>query len=107
VSQIIGGATLGTTAPVDVMPTLVLLVVKGSEGQNVEEEQGGSYSDGHRKLSGVVTLVHQMWLDVAVLGLSGEWTWVRAFGHRNLGLRCAVGSLRLRDLKIGRLTVRT
>lgn len=102
VSQIIGGTPLGTAAPVDVMPSLVLLIVKGGKGQNVEEEQGSSNSDGHRQLSGVVTLVHQMWLDVAVLGLCGKRSWVGAFGDQNLGLRGAVGGFRWRDLKKGR-----
>lgn len=37
VSQVVGGVPLGAAAPVDIMPSLVLLVVKRSEGQNVEE----------------------------------------------------------------------
>lgn len=102
VGQVVGSAPLRAAAPVDIMPALILLVVKSSEGQNVEEEQGGSNSDGHRQLSGVVTLVHQVWLVVAVMGLSGEWSWVGALGHQNLGLWGAVGSLWWRDLKTGR-----
>lgn len=98
VGQVVGSAPLRAAAPVDVMPALVLLVVKSSKGQNVEEEQGGSHSYGHRQLSGVVTLVHQVWLVVAVLGLSGEWSRVGTFGHQNLRLWGAVGSLWWRDL---------
>ena len=101
VSQVVGGTPLRAAAPVDVMPTLVLLVVKCGKGQNVEEEQRGSYGDGHRQLSGVVTLVHQVWLVVAVLGLCGEWSRVGALGHQNLGLRGAVGRLWWRNLKTG------
>lgn len=47
VSQVVGSAPLWAAAPVDIMPALVLLVVKCGKGQNVEEQQGGSYSDGH------------------------------------------------------------
>lgn len=99
VGQVVGGAPLRAAAPVDVMPALVLLVVKSGEGQDVEEEKGGSHGDGHRQLSGVVALVHQVWLVVAVLGLSGEGSWVGALGHQNLGLWGAVGSLWRRNLK--------
>lgn len=98
VSQVIGGTPLGAAAPVDIMPALVLLVVECGKGQNVEEEQGGSHSDGHRQLGRVVTLVHQVWLVEAVLGIRGEWSWIRPLGHQNLGLRGAVGSLRWRNL---------
>lgn len=102
VSQVVGGAPLGAAAPVDIMPSLVLLVVECGKGQNVEEEKGCSYGDGHRQLGGVVPLVHQVWLVVTVLCLGGERSRVRALGHQNLGLRGAVGSLRWRNLKAAR-----
>lgn len=46
VSQVIGGVPLGAAAPVDVMPPFVLLVVERGKSQNVEEEEGGSDSNG-------------------------------------------------------------
>lgn len=97
-SQVVGGTPLGAAAPVDIVPPLVLLVVEGSKGQNVEEEQGGSHSDGHRQLGGVVTLVHQVWLVEAVLGIRGEWSRIRPLGHQNLGLWGAVCSIWWRNL---------
>lgn len=99
VSQVVGRAPLGAAATVHIVPALVLLVVEGGEGQDVEEEQGGSHGDGHRQLSGVVPLVHQVGLVVTVLGLSGERSRVGPLGHQNLGLRGAVGRLRWRNLK--------
>lgn len=50
VRYVIGRTSLGAAAPVDIVPTLVFLVVKSSEGQDVEEEQGGSDGDGHGQL---------------------------------------------------------
>lgn len=101
VSQVVGGAPLGAAAPVDVVPALVLLVVERSECENVEEEEGSSYSNGHRQLGGVVALVHHSWLEVAVLGLGWERSRVGVLGHHRLGLRGAVGRLRWRDLETG------
>lgn len=46
VSQVVGGVPLGAAAPVDVMLPFVLLVVERSESQDVEEEEGGSHSNG-------------------------------------------------------------
>lgn len=47
VGHVIGSIPLRAAAPVDVVPPLVLLVVKCSKGQNVEEKQGGSHGDSH------------------------------------------------------------
>lgn len=46
VSQVVGGVPLGAATPVDIMPPFVLLVVERGKSQNVEEEEGGSDSNG-------------------------------------------------------------
>lgn len=99
VSQIVGGGPLGAAAPVDVMPPFVLLVVERGKRQNVEEEEGGSHSDGDRQLGGVVSLVHQVWLVLSVLGLGGEGRGVWTPGHQDLGLGGAVCSFWGRNLE--------
>lgn len=98
VSQVIGGAPLGAAAPVDVMPPLVLFIVKGSKGQDVEEKQRSSNRNSHRKFCGVVPLVHQVRLVVAALCLGGKRSWVWALGYQNFGLWCPVSGFRRRNL---------
>lgn len=49
-------ALRGGDTPVGLMPPLVLLVVEGSESEDVEKEQGRSNRDGHAELGGVVPL---------------------------------------------------
>lgn len=58
VSQVVGRhASLGRQPVPSHLVPLVALVVKSSEGQDVEEEQRGSYGDGHTQLRGVVSSV--------------------------------------------------
>lgn len=107
VGQIVCGAPLGTAAPVDVMSSFVLFIVKSSKGKDVEEKQGSAHSNGHGQLGGVVPLVYQMRLVVTVLGLGGEWSGVWALGHQNCGLWCAVGCFWWRKLQIERQLSKT
>lgn len=99
VGQIIGGTSLRAAVPMDVVPSLVLLVVKRSECQNVEKEQRSSDGNCYWQLGRVIPLVHQVRLVLDVLGFGWEWSWVWTFGDQNLGLRGAIGDIWWRDLK--------
>lgn len=56
--QVIGGCALRAAPPVDVMSSLILLVVQGCEGQDVQKQQRCPHCNGDTQLCGVVPLIH-------------------------------------------------
>ena len=56
VRDVVGGAARRAGPPVRLVAPLVLLVVEGGEGQDVQEEQRGAHGDGDAQLGGVVPL---------------------------------------------------
>lgn len=57
--QIVGGCALRATPPVDIVSPLILLVVQGSESQDVQKQQRRPHGDGDTQLCGVVPLIHR------------------------------------------------
>lgn len=54
VRDIVADVPLWAEPPAGLVAVLVLLVVKRSEGQDVQEEQGGTHCDSHTQFSGVI-----------------------------------------------------
>ena len=54
VRDVIGSVPLRAGAPVGLVASLVLLVVEGGKGQDVQEQQGRPHGDGDAQLGGVI-----------------------------------------------------
>lgn len=74
VRDVVGGAPLGAGAPVRLVAPLVLLVVEGGEGQDVQEQQRRAHGDGDAQLGGVIPLgldEHRGVLGARLVGVLG------------------------------------
>lgn len=90
VRDVVGGVPLRAGAPVGLVASLVLLVIEGSEGQDVQEQQGRPHGDGDAQLGGVIpfgldedrgVLGARLVRVLGVLGVAVGWGDGRAFGR--------------------------